>query len=302
MKTATLPAPLRGIVPPMVTPLAGRDELDHAGLERLIQHLVGGGVHGLFILGSNGEGPSHGYRLRSELIERTCALAAGRVPVLVGITDTANVEALRVARIAAESGAAAVVTTTPYYFPLTQEELAGYIERLAGQLPLPLLLYNMPRLTKVAFEPETVARLLQHRNIIGIKDTSGDIDILRQFTEVARGREDFAVVVGPERLLPEGLAFGVHGGVCGGSNLFPEWFVALYDAHRRGDAAEVERRHAQIARLQEIYRLTEAGSAMLRGVKCTLSLKGICGDLTAEPFEPYGEVERARIAAILESL
>src|SRR5690606_4388957 len=110
------------------------------------------------------------------------------------------------------------------------------------------------------------------------------------------------VLVGPERLLAEGLSFGVHGGVCGGSNLYPEWFVALFDAAQRGDADEVERCRAQIARLQEIYRISESGVAMLRGIKTTLSLREICSDLPAEPFEPYGAAERARIAAILESL
>ncbi|MEX1096313.1 MAG: dihydrodipicolinate synthase family protein [Planctomycetales bacterium] len=299
---APLPAPLRGIIPPMVTPLAGRDELDLPGLERLIEHLLGGGVHGLFILGSNGEGPSHSYRLRNELIGRTCEVVAGRVPVLVGITDTSFVESLHVASVAAEAGAAAVVASTPYYFPLTQAELAGYVERLADESPLPLLLYNMPRLTKVAFDPETVARLMQHPRIAGIKDSSGEIEFLRAFVRIAAERPDFTVVVGPERLLPEGLALGIHGGVCGGANLFPEWFVALYDAATRGDTARVQELRTRIARLQEIYTLTQAGSSMLRGVKCALSLRGICSDRPAEPFEPYGEPERSRVAAILEEL
>jgi len=87
-----LPQPLRGIVPPMVTPLRARDELDVAGLECLIEHMINGGVHGIFILGTCGEGPSLSYRLRRELIERTSRQVRRRVPLLVGITDTAFVE------------------------------------------------------------------------------------------------------------------------------------------------------------------------------------------------------------------
>src|SRR4051812_43501002 len=108
---------LEGIVPPLITPLLSHDQLNEPGLERLIEHVLAGGVHGLFILGTSGEAPSLSYRLRRELIARTCQLVAGRVPVLVGITDTSIVEALGVARSAAEAGAQAVVASTPYYFP-----------------------------------------------------------------------------------------------------------------------------------------------------------------------------------------
>src|SRR5580692_9044910 len=101
----------RGIIPPIVTPLRARDELDVAGLERLIEHILGGGVHGLFVLGTTGEAPSLSYRLRRELIERTCRQVAGRVPVLVGITDTAIVEAISLSHFAAESGAQALVVS-----------------------------------------------------------------------------------------------------------------------------------------------------------------------------------------------
>ena len=107
----------------MITPLRGRDQIDHAGLERLIEHILAGGVHGLFILGTSGEAPSLSYRLRRELIERVCAQVRNRVPVLVGITDTSIEEALGLARHAAGSGAQAVVTAPPYYLPTGQPEL-----------------------------------------------------------------------------------------------------------------------------------------------------------------------------------
>src|SRR6266478_8353138 len=103
-----------GIIPPMVTPLRRRDELDVPGLERLLEHILAGGVHGLFVLGTTGEAPSLSYRLRRELIERTCRQVAGRVPVLVGITDTAFVEAVQLSHFAAETGAQALVLAPPY--------------------------------------------------------------------------------------------------------------------------------------------------------------------------------------------
>src|ERR1035438_5764923 len=141
--------PLRGIVPPLITPLRSQDELDVAGLERLIEHVISGGVHGLFILGTTGEAPSLSYRLRRELIDRTCKIVRGRIPVLAGITDTAFVESVNLARHAAAAGVQALVVSTPYYFPVGQSELAGYFDHLVAELPLPLFLYNTPMMNKV---------------------------------------------------------------------------------------------------------------------------------------------------------
>src|SRR5262249_36697478 len=130
--------PLTGIIPPMLTPLRGRDELDIAGLERLIEHILAGGVSGIFILGTTGEGPSLSYRLRRELIERVCKQVKRRVPILVGVTDTSFIESVNLARVAAESGADAVVAAPPYYLPEAQPELQEYLEHLVSELPLPL--------------------------------------------------------------------------------------------------------------------------------------------------------------------
>src|SRR5260221_567463 len=112
----SLQKPLRGIIPPLVTPLSNPDALDVEGLERLIEHLIAGGVSGLFILGTTGEAPNLSYRLRREMIERTCQQAALRLPVLVGVSDTSLVEAVALARHAAETGAHAIVSATAFYF------------------------------------------------------------------------------------------------------------------------------------------------------------------------------------------
>ena len=220
----------RGIYPPMVTPLLDRDTLDAAGLERLIEHILGGGVHGLFILGTTGEAPSLSYRLRRELIERTCRQVRSRAPVLVGITDTAFVESVSLARYAADMGAQAVVLAPPYYFPAGQVELVEYVRHLVAELPLPVFLYNMPMMTKVVIETETIRQLMDQQRIIGVKDSSGDLAYFDRLLKVAKGRPDWSVLVGPEDLLAETVQRGGHGGVNGGANLLPRLFVDLYDA------------------------------------------------------------------------
>ena len=295
--------PLAGIVPPLVTPLRDRDTLDVAGLERLVEHVLAGGVHGLFVLGTTGEGPSLGYRLRREVIDRVCAQVRGRVPVLVGITDTAFVESVALARHAADRGADAVVAAPPYYMPEGQPELLEYLHHLVANLPLPLFLYNMPMMTKVIYAPETVRGAADLPGIAGIKDSSGDMDYFCEICAItAAHRPDWSVLMGPEGLLAGAMACGASGGVSGGANVAPRWFVDLYDAARRGDEAGAAELAARIGRFGAIYRVGRHTSAVIKGIKCALSLMGICDDFMAEPFRRFRPVERERVAAILAEL
>jgi len=303
----TIPAfmqgPLRGIVPPLVTPLADRDTLDVAGLERLIDHVINGGVRGVFILGTTGEAPDLSYRLRRELITRVCRQVAGRVPVLVGITDTAFVESVAMARHAADVGADALVTAPPYYFPAGQPELVDFVERLVAELPLPLFLYNMPELTKTEFALETLRRVAPIPNVVGIKDSSGNLDYFAEVLAVARAaRPDWAVLMGPEELLVEALHLGAHGGVCGGAQIQPALVVGLYEAVRADDRVAVERLRTTLSSLGGIYTIGRHASAVIKGTKCALSLMGLCSDVMAEPLTRFNPPERARVRAVLESL
>src|SRR5450432_3413644 len=175
-----LSRPFRGLICPMATPLATATQLDVAGVERLVPHLIDGGVHALFILGTTGEGPSLSYAVRRQLIERVTRLAGPAMPVLVAITDTSRDESLALANFAADHGASAVVLAAPYYFPMTQQDLLGYVTRLAGDLPLPLFLYNMPSHTKVSFAPDTVRQLTELPNLHGFKDSSGDLQYFQK--------------------------------------------------------------------------------------------------------------------------
>jgi 4-hydroxy-tetrahydrodipicolinate synthase len=293
---------LRGIVPPMLTPLRDRNTLDHAGLERLIEHILAGGVHGLFILGTTGEAPNLGYRLRRELIERACRQVSGRVPVLVGVTDTAFVESVALAAHAAECGAQAVVVAPPYYFPPGQAELVEYLRHLVAALPLPLFLYNMPAMTKLSIEPETIRQVADLPGLVGLKDSSGDLAYFSSLLEVARARSDWSVLVGPEHLLAETVALGGDGGVNGGANLHPRLFVDLFEAAERRDAARIVELQQRVSQLGEIYRVGQHASSIIKGLKCALSLLGVCDDFMAEPFHRFRQPERDKVRALLSDL
>jgi 4-hydroxy-tetrahydrodipicolinate synthase len=295
-------APLEGIVPPLITPLADRDALDVEGLERLIEHVLAGGVHGIFILGTSGEAPSLSYRLRRDLIDRACRIVRGRAPVLVGITDTCMDEAAALARHAADRGARGLVTSAPYYFPLGQPELIDFIEGLLPELPLPLYLYDMPQMTKTRFEAETVRRLARHERIVGFKDSSGDIEHFGEIVEAARDRPDWRLFMGPEHLLVEAIRRGGHGGVNGGALIEPRLLVDLHEAARRGDGPRTAALEERLRKLGGIYRIGRHASAVIKGMKCALSLLGICGDRMAEPLARFNPPERERVRAVLADL
>lgn len=300
-KSSCMESRFQGIIPPMVTPLQHRDQIDVAGLERLIEHILGGGVHGLFILGTTGEAPSLSYRLRRELIDRVCKQTAGRVPILVGITDTSFVESVSLAAHAADAGAAAVVLSTPYYFPAGQTELAGYVQNIATELPLPLVLYNMPSLTKVWFELETLQKLAPIDRIVGIKDSSGDLDYFASLMSLRQLRPDWSLMIGPEAMLPQAMKLGGDGGVAGGANILPQLFVDCYHAAVARDQTRINELSAQINNLQRIYDIGKYASKYIKATKCCLSLLGICDDFMAEPFHRFLPPERERVKAVLES-
>lgn len=292
---------LQGVTPPLITPLKSRDEIDHPGLERLIEHVIKGGVSSIFILGSTGEAPSLSYRLRRELIQTTCRLVANRVPVLVGITDTAFVESVSLAQTAAGAGADAVVLSAPYYFPAGQTELIQYIRHINAELPLPLILYNMPSLTKIWFEIDTLQQLTDLENIIGLKDSGGDLDYYEQAIGLKSIRPDWPILIGPEAKLPDAIRLGGDGGVNGGSNVFPEIFVGCYQACVAGDDAKRDELLARIINFQDLYEIGKYPSRNIKATKCALSLMGICEDHLAEPFNHFFEPERQRVRAILEA-
>ncbi|MFI4911522.1 MAG: dihydrodipicolinate synthase family protein [Sedimentisphaeraceae bacterium JB056] len=292
---------LKGIIPPMITPLLDRNTLDVEGLEKLVEHILGGGVHGLFLLGTTGEAPSLSYKLRYELIEKATAFIGSRVPVLVGISDTSFTESVNVAKKAADCGADAVVLAPPYYFTAGQPELVEYVEHLCQELPLPMYLYNMPGCTKINLEPDTVAELSKLDKIVGLKDSSGNLTYFNTVKTLLADRDDFSLLVGPEELLAQSVLLGADGGVNGGANIFPSLYVELYKASVAGDLAKVRELHAKVMQISTtIYRVGKYGSSFMKSVKCVLKLKGICSDYMEEPFHKFRPAEVEKIKRFLE--
>lgn len=293
----------QGIITPMVTPLVSLDELDLNGLERLVDHIISGGVHGLFILGTSGEAQSLSYSLRRDLIKRVCEQVNNRVPVLVGVTDTSLKESLLMASAAKKYNADAIVAAPPYYFFPNQQELVDYFSTLADSSPLPLLLYNMPSHTKVHFEPKTVLNLSRHKNIIGLKDSSGNIIYFQKVLNLLNSNPEFSVLVGPEEMLMHTTLSGGDGGVCGGSNLFPNLFVRMYEAAVNQNLEVMNHLQQKIMNISSrLYGIGNSSASFLQGLKCSLSEMGICNDALAAPFQSFTGSQKEAIQKALNSM
>lgn len=286
--------PLRGIIPPLVTPIHEDFTLDHTSLIKIIEHTIAGGVHGIFILGTTGEFASLSSIVKHELISMTCAKVDGLIPVLVGITDCSFNESLNLAAKALDSGASAVVATSPFYMNIGQEELVNYYQKLADKVELPLLLYNMPSHTGMAIDLSSVAILAEHPNIIGIKDSSGDLSYFESLCNLFQEKPDFTILVGPEEYLVETMNMGGHGAVAGGANLFPELYVKLYEAILAKNYELIEALQVTVLFLSKnLYSHGTYKSNYLKGLKASMSFSGLCKDVLALPLFPYSEEEKA---------
>ncbi len=296
--------PLSGIIPPLVTPLKDNETLDVESLERLIEHLIAGGVHGLFVLGTTGEEQSLSYGVRKQMIKESCRINKGRLPLLACITDTSIVESIKLANVAAECGADGVVSAPPYYFATGQPELAQFYEELVPQLPLPVFLYNMPSHVKVSFAPDTVARIAKNPQVMGFKDSSANAVYFQSVMYKMQHRKDFAMLVGPEEITGECVLLGGHGGINGGANMFPELYVGMYNAAKERNIERVLQLQQYIMQIStSIYTVGRHGSSYLKGLKCALSLLGIINDdFVASPFYKFEAPEREKIRQALAAL
>lgn len=296
---------LCGIVPPLVTPLLDNETLDVESLENLIEHLIKGGVHGLFVLGTTGEAQSLSYGVREQMIRESCRINAGRLPLLACITDTSIVESIRLANVAKECGAHGLVSAPPYYFATGQPELAQFYEELVPQLPLPLFLYNMPSHVKVSFAPETVARLAKMPQIVGFKDSSANATYFQSVMyEVRKVNPNFAMLCGPEEMTGELVLMGANGGVNGGANMFPELYVAMYNAAKSRNIDELVKLQQRIMQIsRSIYTVGRHGSSYLKGLKCACQQLGVIkDDFVASPFYKFDQPERDKITIALTKL
>ena len=302
-KVAFSTTKLQGIITPLVTPLKNSRELDSSGLERIVEHVVSGGVHGLFVLGSTGEGPSLSIDVRRALIRAVTSTARHRVPVLVNVSDTALAHCFQLSQEAARVDASAVVISPPCYYPLDQRQLFAYTKKFCEDSPLPVFLYNVPQYAHNRFEPETVRELSYLSNVIGIKNSDGSLQYLETVRNGVAHRSDFTLLVGNEEILLPALRAGADGGVCGGANMFPRLFAQLFDAAKNGSHVEAEATQDLIVRVSKaVYTVGPRETSYLRGLKHALSFLTLIDNCLAEPLQQFDAAQCAELDERLKIL
>lgn len=294
--------PLRGIIPPVITPLINDKTLDEKGVINITNHLLNGGVHGLFLLGTTGEATSINYKLREKLVKITCEVVAGKIPVLVGISDTSFEDSLEMAQKYKEAGANAVVIAPPYYIPISQKEMMNYLDDLTPQLPLPFLMYNMPGYTKLNMSVDTIAHA-KNLGALGVKDSSGDMLYMYSLIERFKDYPEFSIITGTEIFIPETVMFGGHGAVSGGANIFPRLFVDLYDASCAFDIEKILVLRQVVLKLYStIYNVGKNASKYTLGVKSALAAMGLCNDYAAHPLRKFESASAILIKSYVDEI
>jgi 4-hydroxy-tetrahydrodipicolinate synthase len=277
-----------GVVVPTLTPFDGADRIDIGGIEALADFLISAGVHALFPGGTTGEGPLLTMSERFALAEATIRSAAGRVPVIIHTGAVTTTETVELTRHAQTAGATAAAVISPYFYRHSDEALFSHFQTVAAAAPdFPLYLYDNPAVTGNRLSLDVICRLIEAcPNIIGLKDSSGDLKTL--FTLSTRYPGSFNCLTGSDGTVLPALASGLDGCVSGNANVVPELVIALYNAARSGHLDEARHLQAQLDAVRQILR--DGGDlALFKGI---LSRRGI---QTGGVRPPLGQVSWERV-------
>ncbi|UCH34058.1 MAG: dihydrodipicolinate synthase family protein [Armatimonadota bacterium] len=285
---------LGGIVPPLVTPLHSDESVDETGLRRLVQHVVRGGVHGVFAMGSTGEFAALADHERRHALEIVVDEVKGQVPVFAGIGDSSTRRALARVEEAQQVGVDALVAILPYYQSVNNmDEAKAHLEAIATTASVPVMLYNIPQRVGAALAVDAVSDLRDVGQIVGIKDSSEDFSHFQALLRLSSPA--FRVFQGSEHHAAASLLMGAHGAVLGIANLAPKVCVSLYEAARDGNVEEVRELHRSLMDLNRIYWFE--GSSPIGGLKAALEMIAICQAYPARPMTQPDTHARSRIEA-----
>ncbi len=283
---------IRGNMPALVTPLTPDLKVDTEGIARLVDHVLEGGVHGVVVLGTSGEFQSIDTDQRGIAISTAVEACGGRVPVLAG-AGLPNLKAtIEQIKAAEDAGADGCLVTPPYYFPIDQDAIVAWFERLVAATSLPILYYHFPRMTKLMAEPDTVVRM-REAGLAGIKDSGGLTTYLQQVLLRLADDPGFRVMVGGDNHFLAALVHGADGTIGLPPNVVPEIGSRLFEAYASGDmetASEMQRRAVEF-----VNALMPGGGNGQSVAKAALEKLGICGRTVAPPMRTLSESEAEEV-------
>ena len=289
---------LSGLLAPVVTNFHPRTEdVSVARFAATVRTCLDAGVDGVVVAGSTGEAALLGEDERRVLVEAARAEVPDEKWLVAGVGAESTRLTVQRARDAAERGADAVLVVAPHYYgaQMTAAAVRAHYQRVADESPLPVALYNIPKYMHFRLEPELVAELARHENVIGIKDSSGDLELTAAY--LSAQSERFSVMTGNAGQLRAALELGARGGVLAVALFATELTLSILEAFRAGDAAaaeEAQRRLAPLAR--EIV-----GALGVPGVKAAMDEAGLDGGAVRQPLQPLAAADRARVAELLRA-
>lgn len=290
---------IRGVVPPIITPVDENEKVDEKGLRRLTEHCIENGIHAIFVAGSNGECMALTQEERNRAIRIVLDQVDGRVPVLAGVMDASTPRVIdNIKAFEQMGGTTAVITPVFYARHATQDESVRLFEDVADNTSCDLFIYNIPPFTGQTLTAETIFKIAEIDKVVGYKDTSGRfpdfIKCLRHFKGT-----DFQLLQGATNLAIPSLIMGADGYVPSLAPLFPRPYVEMYNAAVRNDVEEVMKWGEIVDATCEIYPMAKSQTA---STKYAISKLGFLSERVIRPTEPITDGERKRIDRKLEEL
>lgn len=284
---------IKGIITAMVTPLS-EDGINEAATRKLVNKLINDGVHGLFVLGTNGEFYALSEAEKLALVKIVVDEAAGRVPVFAGSGGISTEEVIKVTNQFAELGVDAVSVITPYLIKLSDEELIQHYQTIALNTNLPMILYNIPANTQLSINESVFKELIQLPQIIGIKDSSGKLENIQMYLET-NDREDFSILIGSDSLILPALQMGVDGAVAATSNVLTKTDLGIYQAFLENKMERAQVLQERINDFRGILKLATVPSVLKHSLE-------LIGFPVGAPKKPVRKVSSKFDAEICETL
>ncbi|HCM28429.1 MAG TPA: 4-hydroxy-tetrahydrodipicolinate synthase [Treponema sp.] len=288
----------RGIIPAVITPLTAEGKFNEKAMRKLIDFLIGGGIHGLFVVGTTGEFYGLTPEEKREILMVTMDQTRGRVPVYAGTNGITTRESVMLTQLAEECKVDAVSILTPLFITPNQNQLIDHYRTIASNTSLPILMYNNPPKTGVALAPATVAKLAEVPNIVGIKDSSGDMTVTAECIRLTRDRKDFSVLMGRDTLIYGALCYGANGSIASCANVAPRICADIYDKFVAGDLAGSLDAQFRLAPLRIAFTIGTFPSV----IKESLELLGIEAGPCMDPVGPMTADERKQLRAVLTGM
>ena len=281
----------------MITPLTSKGEVNEKALRKLIDFLIDGGSHGIFVIGTTGEFYGLSPEEKRDLMLITVDQVKGRVPVYVGTGAVTTRECIMLNRIAEECKADAVSVLTPMFINPSQEELSRHYKEIAEATSLPIILYNNLPKTGVTITPATVERLAEIDNIVGIKDSTGDMTNAAEYIRRTKGK-NFYVLMGRDTLIHACLCYGGNGSIAACANVAPRLVADIYDRYVAGDIKGSLDAQLTLAPLRLAFTLGSFPTV----IKESLELIGIEAGPCMAPVGPMSAEEKQELKRTLEQM